>query len=145
MCRRNEMVLIVARQQNGRALDWYDLENEIQDVRLDLVGAAKLVDGRVHLEKSGKRGCFRGLVGSGTIRRRIIGVGPVSLGIRERQQFLIDFVSEEVNKTERPTRIWSPCTTIFAGNENPLTKVPCSLLQSHSRHRSYSQARQQCL
>src|SRR5213593_534563 len=66
------------------------------------VGAAKLVDGRVHLEKSGKRGCFRGLVGSGTIRRRIVGVGPVSLGIRERQQFLIDFVSEEVNKNRTP-------------------------------------------
>jgi len=29
------MILIVARQQNGRALGRYDLENEIQDARLD--------------------------------------------------------------------------------------------------------------
>src|SRR6266581_3797115 len=102
MCRRNEVILIVARQQNGHALGRYDLENEIQYAPLDFVRAAKLVDGRVHPQKNGKRGCFRGLVWSGTIRRRTIGVGPVSLRIRELQQFLIDFVLEEINKDRTP-------------------------------------------
>src|SRR2546427_4941978 len=100
MCRRNEMVFIVARQQNGHAVGWDDLENEVEDARLDLVGAAKLVDGRVHPQKSGERGCFRGLVWSGTIRRMI--AAPVSLRVREGQQSLIDFVLEEVNKNRTP-------------------------------------------
>src|SRR5437762_7264704 len=101
MCRGNEMVLIVARQQNGRTLGRYDLENEIQDARLDLVRAAKLVDGRVHPQKSGQRGCFRGLVWSGTIRR-MMAVAPVSLRIREAQQSLVDVVLEEINKNSTP-------------------------------------------
>src|SRR5436309_15746575 len=100
MCRRNEMVFIVARQQNGHAVGWDDLENEVEDAGLDLLCAAKLVDGRVHPQKSGERGCFRGLVWSGTIRRMI--APPHSLRVREGQQSLIDFVLEEVNKNRTP-------------------------------------------
>src|SRR5213594_793261 len=100
MCRRNEMILIVAGQQNGHALGRYDLENEIQNARLDFVRAAKLVDGRVHPQKSRERGCFRCLVWSCTVRRMI--AAPVSLRIREGQQSLVDFVLEEINKNRTP-------------------------------------------
>src|SRR5213594_4343136 len=101
MCRRNEMVFIVARQQNGHAVGWDDLENEVEDAGLDLLCAAKLVDGRVHPQKSGQRGCFRGLVWSGTIRR-MMAVAPASLRIGEHQQPLIHFVMEEINKNRTP-------------------------------------------
>src|SRR5207249_6893103 len=101
MRRRNEVILIVARQQNGHALGRYDLENEIQYAPLDFVRAAKLVDGCVHPQKSGKRGCFRGLVWSGTIRR-VMAVAPASLRIGEHQQPLIHVVLEEINKNSTP-------------------------------------------
>src|SRR5437899_11471613 len=98
MRRRNEVILTVARQQNGHALGRYDLENEMQYARLDFVRAAKLVAGRVHPQKRAERSCFRGLVWSGTTRRAMA-MARGSLHIGEHWQPLIHFVLQEMNKT----------------------------------------------
>src|SRR5437867_5879057 len=144
MCRRNEMVFIVARQQNGHAVGWDDLENEVEDASLDLLCAAKLVDGRVHPQKSGQRGCFRGLVWSGTIRR-MMAVAPVSLRIREAQQSLVDVVLEEINKNSTPYSNVVAMHDDLRGKREFVDEGSVLAPTSHRRHRSYSKERQQCL
>src|SRR2546427_5856718 len=97
------MVLIVAGQQNCCPFGGHDLENELQDARLNLICAANLVHRGVHPKNSREGGCFRGLVYPFTVGR-MVAVTPVPLGFREPQQRVVHCVFEEIykNRTAYP-------------------------------------------